>query len=227
MNTIIGISGVAGAGKDTFFNLLSERLPCKKYSLADELKKEVNQWTRMHYGINSVTCSREQKEIIRPFLVFHGATKRHASEGRHWIEKLNDTLIKDKHSGFKIVTDIRYDEYENDEVSWLKNELNGILVHISQFEYLRVKAAELFEDPRELWIPEETKTEDLLRLFKEPVNSEEARNDPRIKEKSNFQIEWEFVKNGQIHELGSYIDNFIDWLVDHENANRHDLNKKN
>ena len=24
MNTIIGISGVAGAGKDTFFNLLSE-----------------------------------------------------------------------------------------------------------------------------------------------------------------------------------------------------------
>jgi len=225
MNTVIGISGVAGAGKDTFYDLLSERLPCKKYSLANELKKEVNQWTRMHYGIDSVDCSREEKEIIRPFLVFHGTTKRHASKGRHWINKLNDTLINDKRSGFKIVTDIRYDEYENDEVSWLKNELNGILVHISQFEYQRAVAAEMFNDPRELWIPEE-KNENLLRLFKAPVNSEEARNDPIIKEKSDFQIEWEFIKNGQIDKLGSYIDNFIDWLVDHEKTtNRLNLNK--
>ena len=42
MNRIIGISGVAGSGNDTFFNLLSERVPCRKYSLADELKREVN-----------------------------------------------------------------------------------------------------------------------------------------------------------------------------------------
>ena len=78
MNTIIGISGVAGAGKDTFFNLLSQYAPCRKYSLADELKKELNQWCRMHYGIDSQTCTREEKEIIRPLLVFHGALKRQA-----------------------------------------------------------------------------------------------------------------------------------------------------
>ena len=36
MNKIIGISGVAGAGKDTFYDLLSARIPCEKYSLADE-----------------------------------------------------------------------------------------------------------------------------------------------------------------------------------------------
>jgi len=201
MNKIIGISGVAGAGKDTFFDLLSERAPCKKYSLADELKRELNQWCRMHYGIDSQTCTREEKEIIRPFLVFHGTLKRQASEGRYWIEKLRDNLIKDKFNGFKIVTDIRYDEYENDEVSWLKNELNGILVHVSQYE---IKSGGSGLNCH------------TGQYFRAAANSEEERNDPIIKEKSDFQIEWEFIKNGQISELNSYIDNFIEWLTDHE-----------
>jgi len=211
MNTIIGISGVAGAGKDTFFNLLSGRAPCKRYSLADELKREVNQWCRMHYGIDSQACTREEKETIRPLLVFHGGLKRQASEGRYWIEKLKDRLIKDKFNGFKIITDIRYDEYENDEVSWLKNELNGVLIHVSQYT----------DEPIFPYEPGA-----LVRKFKEPVNDEEARNDPIIKEKSDFQIEWEFIKNGQISELNSYIDNFIEWL-DHEATSRQHANKKN
>tara|TARA_B100000287_G_C20648548_1_gene786039 strand:- start:160 stop:807 length:648 start_codon:yes stop_codon:yes gene_type:complete len=208
---IIGIAGVAGSGKDTFYELLSERIPCERYSLADELKKEVNQWSRLHYNIDSVACTREDKEIIRPFLVFHGTTKRHSSEGRYWIERLSDNLIKSDNSKFKIITDIRYDDYENDEVSWLKNELGGVLVHISQFKY-RPDSNEgvLFKD------------------FREPINSEEARNDPKLKEKSDFQIEWEFLENGQISELSSYIDNFIIWLnQDHEQrAVRYDANKK-
>jgi hypothetical protein len=216
MNRIIGISGVAGSGKDTFFNLLSERVPCRKYSLADELKREVNQWSRMHYSIDSEACSREEKEVIRPFLVFHGATKRHASQGRHWINKLSDRMMKDKVQGFKIVTDIRYDEYENDEVSWLRNELNGILVHVSQFEYRR----------EEVWVPSgEAGT--LVKKYRDPINPEEARNDPRLKEKSDYQVEWEFIKNGQISELKSHIDDFIEWLTeDEETASRQHLNKQ-
>tara|TARA_Y100000593_G_C4297460_1_gene331411 strand:+ start:243 stop:923 length:681 start_codon:yes stop_codon:yes gene_type:complete len=221
MNTIIGISGVAGSGKDTFYDLLSQRMPCHKYSLADELKKEVNQWCRMHYGIDSVECSRDQKEIIRPFLVFHGTTKRHNTNGRHWIEKLNDKLIKDPVSGLKIITDIRYDDYENDEVSWLKNELNGTLVHVSQFEYRR----------RETYISQEEMANGnqgtLVKKFKDPVNSEEARNDPKIKEKSDYEIEWEFIKNGQIDELNCYIDDFIKWLYLHVEARRHYVDKQN
>tara|TARA_R100000808_G_C2136039_1_gene144370 strand:+ start:213 stop:866 length:654 start_codon:yes stop_codon:yes gene_type:complete len=196
MSKIIGISGVAGSGKDTFFEFLSERLPCKKFSLADELKKEVRQWTQVHYHIDSIDCPRDDKEIIRPFLVFHGTTKRHNSQGRHWIEKLNDSLLKDDFDGFKIITDIRYDDYENDEVSWLKDELNGTLVHVSQYEY--------FKDVEE---------GALIKKFREPVNSEEARNDPRLKQKSDFQIEWEFIKNGRIEELSPYVDNFINWLL--------------
>ena len=71
MNRIIGVSGVAGVGKDTFFQLLSEIIPCKRYALADELKKEVRQWTKLHYGIDSFDCTIEEKNLIRPFLVEH------------------------------------------------------------------------------------------------------------------------------------------------------------
>ena len=214
MNKVIGISGVAGSGKDTFYEFLSERLPCKKFSLANELKKEVKQWTQLHYQIDSVNCDRDQKEVIRPFLVAHGTTKRKLSNGRHWIEQLNDKIIKDDFNGFKVVTDIRYDDYDNDEVSWLKNELGGILVHISQYT----------DEPISPYEPGA-----LIRKFKEPVNSEEARNEPKLKEKSDFQIEWEFIKNGQIEELSSYVDNFVNWLLnDHEKGtSRFDLNKEN
>ena len=37
---IIGISGVAGSGKDLFYNLLKEHINCERFSLADEIKSE-------------------------------------------------------------------------------------------------------------------------------------------------------------------------------------------
>ncbi|MAH47193.1 hypothetical protein CMI37_15305 [Candidatus Pacearchaeota archaeon] len=218
MNKIIGISGVAGSGKDTFCDFLSARLPCERYSLATELKNEVNQWCRMHYHIDSVNCSRDEKEIIRPFLVAHGTTKRKLSDGRHWIEKLHNKVIKGNRSKFKIITDIRYDDYENDEVSWLKNELGGILVHVSQYT---IENAVHIEKPVNYIGP--------TRRFREPANSEEARNDPNLKEKSDFQIEWEFIKNGQIEQLEPYINDFMAWLIgDHEkdNTSRQHFNKE-
>ena len=150
----------------------------------------------MHYGVNSVNCLREDKEIIRPFLVAHGTTKRKLTKGRHWIERLHDKIITDKSQGFKIITDIRYDDYEDDEVSWLKNELNGVLVHVSQFSHR----------------PSDHNDGGGLKVFKAPVNSEEARNDPKVKSKSDFQVEWEFLKSGQISELSPYVDDFVKWL---------------
>ena len=203
-NQIIGISGVAGSGKDTFYSLLSEVLPCSRFSLADELKREVQQWCKMHYNIDSVDCDREDKEIIRPLLVAHGVAKRNLSNGRHWIDLLNDKLIKNKSKGFKVVTDIRYDDFENDEVSWLQNELGGVLVHVSQFT-----------EGWDHYQTESGKSEwALARQFMAPANEEELRNDHKLKNKSDFQVEWEHIENGQIEELSPYVDNFIKWLTE-------------
>ena len=97
-NQVIGVSGVAGCGKDLFSSSIEQELTSKgfkvrKISLAAALKSEVRQWCVENYGIDSIDCTREDKEKIRDFLVFHGTTKRNTSEGRHWIDVI-DSIIK-------------------------------------------------------------------------------------------------------------------------------------
>ena len=50
----IGLSGVAGAGKDLFYSLLSKRIPCQRFSLADGLKSDVRDWCIENYNIDGV-----------------------------------------------------------------------------------------------------------------------------------------------------------------------------
>ena len=101
---IIGVSGVAGAGKDLFVETCIQELANLgktgvRLALATALKEEVKDWCLEHYRIDPTNCSREDKEKIRDFLVAHGTTKRHASEGRHWVEKLQPQIesIKDNY----------------------------------------------------------------------------------------------------------------------------------
>jgi len=191
----IGISGVAGAGKDLFFTLLSKHMGVRRFALADQLKNECNQWCYNEYDIEPIACSREEKEQIREFLVFHGVFKRKLSKGRHWINKLTPNiksfLGNAQTEDVPVITDIRYQEYEKDEASWLKNELDGVLVHISQYQNKEGK-----------------------RAWREPANSEEARQDPILKNHADFRIEWEKIKcdNPEENEyLNQKVKEFTDW----------------
>jgi len=198
---IIGLSGVAGVGKDLFYSLLSEKLPCLRFSLADNLKTEVQRWCFEHYGIDPTNCSREEKELIRPFLVFHGTHKRQMSTGRHWIEKLQQYIGSISTDKYLVITDIRYDDYKKDEVFWLKNELKGNLIHISQYKE----------------VPDYGEGA-LLREYREPVNSEEERNDPKLKEAADLIVEWPRVKGSQEkveEELFPFIEKTINWITRH------------
>ena len=198
-NWVVGLTGVAGCGKDTFFKIFSDLLSkrgikTKRYSLADALKKEVSEWTKKHYGIDASNCSREEKELIRSFLVFHGSQKRLRTEGRHWIDTLDDIMKSDKLSDdtIVVVTDIRYDDYPRDETHWLQNELRGTLVHISMYE-------------------------PMLKKYKEPANLEEKRNDPKLLNKTNYKIEWPLCEGSQecvLQKLSHHVEDFIIWLTD-------------
>tara|TARA_B100000131_G_scaffold84929_2_gene81906 strand:- start:123 stop:755 length:633 start_codon:yes stop_codon:yes gene_type:complete len=191
---VIGLAGVAGAGKDLFFSLLSDKLNCQKFSLADALKNEVGLFSYPQYGIDPLNCTREEKNTIRPLLVLHGTFKRNQSEGRHWIEQLNKKiLLNDLNDSIVVITDIRYDDYPKDEVFWLKEELGGVLVHISMYEEL-------------------TRLNGSYRDFVKPVNSEEARNDPKLKSQADYIVEWKKAKHDKEKELEPYIDGFISWL---------------
>lgn len=169
---IIGLSGVAGCGKDTFFSVLSESMKVQRVSLADSLKEEVNDWTLRHYGIDATVCSREDKEKIRSFLVYHAGMKRDRSNGRHWIELASKRIAESRSDFTTVITDIRFDEYENDEVSWLQDELGGKLVHLK------------------LWQGVPDSNEGVLyRKYKEPANHAEAENDPKLIAKADYKIE--------------------------------------
>ena len=126
---LIGLAGVAGCGKDTFFTHLKQALEkrsitIKRYSFGDELKYEVNKWTTNQYGIDAVNCNRNDKEQIRPFLIAHGVIKRNNTEGQYWINKTKERIESDTEKpDIACITDVRYNQYKNDEASWIKNIL--------------------------------------------------------------------------------------------------------
>ena len=194
--TVIGLSGVAGAGKDLFFKLLSKKMTVRRFALADALKREASMWTYKQYGIDALNCSREEKETIRPFLVQHGTQKRKMSKGRYWIDILDRDikgfLLNAVTEDVPVITDIRYQEYEGDEVDWVTKELDGLLVHISQFEVKRSVGC---------------------KTFKTPANEEEAKMDPIIKELADYRISWPKVDDEAIREevLNQYVNRFINF----------------
>jgi hypothetical protein len=195
----IGLSGVAGAGKDLFFSLLSKKMPARRFALADKLKWETSTWCYDQYDIDPLECTREQKEELREFLVYHGSFKRRLSNGRYWIDKLDPNvkgfLLNAQTDDVPVVTDIRYDHYEKDEVFWVKNELNGVLVHISQYH-----------------TPEHGRPEEKYERL--PANREEQSMDPIIKAKSDFLVNWRKIKCDNPLEsdyLNNKVDNFVEW----------------
>tara|TARA_B100000287_G_scaffold383082_1_gene388621 strand:+ start:66 stop:659 length:594 start_codon:yes stop_codon:yes gene_type:complete len=165
----IGIAGVAGCGKNTLSNLIIKllqrlELPYRELSIANNLKKELSVASLELYGIDSSSCSREEKEIIRPMLVAHGEIRRKLSNGTHWTSLLKKELAPEK---INIITDIRFNKYEKDEVFWLKNEINGVLIHLSRYE----------ENNGE-------------RIFFPPANETEKENDPLVRKDADFRLNW-------------------------------------
>tara|TARA_R110000824_G_scaffold88360_15_gene217307 strand:- start:961 stop:1575 length:615 start_codon:yes stop_codon:yes gene_type:complete len=191
---IIGISGVAGAGKDLFYETLSEKVASQRFSLGDQLKKEIAPYCLHHFGIDPLSCSREEKNLIRRCLVSHASLKRELTEGRYWINKV-DPLVKDhifrqftdnSLGDFTCITDIRYNQYENDEVSWLKNELKGILVHVSQFKIINSK-----------------------RIFLPPANPDEASQELDLKANADYVYECQYIEGPQEHVKKTFSDSVI------------------
>tara|TARA_A100001201_G_scaffold71499_1_gene65421 strand:+ start:1038 stop:1658 length:621 start_codon:yes stop_codon:yes gene_type:complete len=176
---VVGISGVAGSGKDLFFEMLKKDLNCERFALADELKKEIKPFIQSEYGFDITTCDRSFKNLVRPYLVAHGETKRALTQGRYWVDKLTPK-IKNRIVEFylnndssntiiPVVTDIRYNEYDKDEIFWLKNELNGVHVHLRKF----------------------TVGKNNNKIFSKPANQSEANQEQKLYESADYCVTWE------------------------------------
>jgi hypothetical protein len=133
---LIGISGAARSGKDTLCKALirffkSKNIEAERKSIAgDIVKKDLKKLIKAKANINSFTENTEEKTLIRPLLVEYGKLMRNQTEGRYFIEKFKKTFNK-----ITIVPDIRYAEYDKDELYWIKNEEDGFLIFVDH-EYV-------------------------------------------------------------------------------------------
>jgi len=164
---VIGISGFARSGKDTLALYLLNKYEglFEKFALADELKLDLNNFLKQKTSISAFTIDSIEKTLIRDLLVAYGKIKRHQTQGRYWTQLLQPKIDHSiKNGRIPLITDIRYDEFPEDEVFWVQNLNKGQLIHITRIE------------------PNSTPIE--------APNRDEALNDPRIKSKANFYLQW-------------------------------------
>lgn len=133
---LIGISGAARSGKDTLCKALirffkTKNIESERKSIAgDIVKKDLKKLIKTKANINSFTENTDEKTLIRPLLVEYGKLMRNQTEGRYFIER-----FKKSNNKITIVPDIRYAEYENDELHWIKYEEQGFLIFVDH-EYI-------------------------------------------------------------------------------------------
>ena len=133
----IGIAGVARSGKDSLaleIESLIQSYKTKiiyKTSLAQPLKEDCKDFIQQYLGLNVFTDKNEEKAIFREFLVWYGKVKRQQTEGKYWTNLL-DKRVEDLKPDVCIVPDIRYLQYKEDEVVWLKSKPNNVLIHLQR-----------------------------------------------------------------------------------------------
>jgi hypothetical protein len=129
----IGIAGAARAGKDTLCRALIRQLKehkmdaVRKSIAGDAVKTDLKHLLLEKFNLNSFTENSEQKEFMRPLLVEYGKMQRNKTQGRYFV----DGFVPEP-DVVNILPDIRYVEYPEDEVYWLKNEVNGLLIFIKR-----------------------------------------------------------------------------------------------
>jgi hypothetical protein len=133
----IGIAGVARSGKDSLAleieNLIrsSKGKTICRTSLAQPLKEDCKDFIEQYLGLNVFTDNNEEKATFREFLVWYGKVKRQQTEGKYWTNLLDERVQKFQ-PDVCIIPDVRYQQYDEDEVSWLKAKPNNILIHLQR-----------------------------------------------------------------------------------------------
>lgn len=170
---IVAVSGVARAGKDTISDGLAlvlkdmnPSLKIMRVSFAEDLKLEMSQFLIDNFNLNPFTADGKDKELIRPLLVAYGQAKREQTQGRYWVDKVQEK-IRRENPDVVIISDLRFAQQDTDELFWLK-EQKGKLIHVSRY-----------------------KIENGKKVFVKPVNNDEKTNDPILKKNSDFQVIWE------------------------------------
>ena len=178
---VYGISGYAGAGKDTFCTALGNTIKNKeggrvvRSAFADNLKKNINHFLIKNIGASAFTQDSEQKEVIRPLLVCYGETMRKADPD-YWVNQVFDVInsYKNRLAGTDqnftfIIPDVRY---KNEAEAVL--ESGGFLIHLD---------AESIEAP----------------------NDSELKNTPIVRDMATHILEWPRFDESEVEQKAQEI----------------------
>ena len=182
---VVGVSGVARSGKNLFCDLIIEELAnqgytAKQFALANALKRDCENFLKNQCDLDVYTDNTHQKTLFREFLVWYGDLRRKQTNGRHWIETMNDTISQ--YTGdVALISDVRYAHYANDELTWVTHEHEGLLVHLRRYE--RSSTAVIDADGN------------VQMNYVQPPNEHERINDPKLREGAHFQLNWPTVED--------------------------------
>lgn len=147
----------------------------------DQVRSDLKSLVFNCFGIDINNTTIEEKTLIRDLMVHYGRTQRKLTNGRYFIDKFEPSEAID------IVPDIRYDEYEKDELFWIKNEVKGFLIFL---ERDGIEPANIYEEENNKKIKENA---DLI--IKWPTFTSEELNVEILKYAKDAICNWfKFVK---------------------------------
>ncbi len=167
---MIGIGGLARAGKDTLAKHLSDIISedmgfnVKILSFADQIKWQVKDICCDNYGISPYTQNTEEKKIVRDILVCHGETMKKLHGETIWADLIIEKIKKSKEKIFAIIPDVRFDY----EVKSVKDN-EGSVIHIQ-------------------------------KIGNKPPNEIEAKNDPLVQKVADICHSWPVYEPDQMDE---------------------------
>lgn len=183
MKKLIGITGFARSGKDTFYqraaNLLSrEDMESHRVAFADALKDELKDLLLKYTDISPFTEDDDQKALIRPLLVTYGTDIRRSLNENCWIEKVQSDVEHHLNSGkYVFITDVRYEN----EAQWITSQ-QGTLVSVSRYGI-------------------------------KPANHEEHKQSIRMKKYIKYNIDWPTFGAESLHECDNQIVPFLQHFI--------------
>lgn len=178
---LVGISGVARSGKDTFasalINVIEDFCPhfsVKKYAFADKLKEELDSFFLERFGFPSSAIPDNKKHQVRPLLVAYGQVQRSLTNNLYWRDHVASLVERDQ-PDVAIISDLRYAHGDNSESEWIKS-MGGKTVYIQRFEIVQKNGKK-------------------CKKYMKPASNDEEIQDPYLRDTADFIIDWESFYN--------------------------------
>jgi hypothetical protein len=188
---VIGISGYARSGKDTFVAIAKNILKKNGYSpfriaFADKLKEEVGTMLKTNgFDASVMTDDTDAKKLIRPLLVWWGCQRRYESDGGlYWVktaeDKIRSCYASAGHSNIDpdklimLVSDVRFPN----EAQWVHEAFDGEVIHLRKYSVIK-QTPVLGVDGS------------FVKVYDNPPNEEERKQDPIVRDMATQRIDWE------------------------------------